>query len=443
MSNEVIDVQPTKELFIYMLTRDVKLEKAIIDLMDNSIDAALEKATGNDLSPFRIDITINKDEFMIKDNCGGIDIDIARDYAFKFGRPDFIDKRVGNIGQFGIGMKRTIFKLGKMAYVESQSQDTKFNLILDIDEWKKDAEDWTFNLDVDTLAEPVSIDNTYTILSVTNLHQEVSESFNIQNFINELKVETEEAHAYNLAKGLKIYINGDLLTFHIPVLKSTDEINILMNEYIFEKDTRDEVKVTIYAGISDRELTEAGWYVYCNNRLLVTANQNLTTGWESNGIRKFHPDFAFFRGYVFFESKNGDKLPWTTTKDGINFNSPIYQKILLEMQNSIKPILDFLSNYAKEKSIINKDPENIEPTLSPAIEKLLDEGENINIKSITVPCKFNSPVYTATSPRKIGTITFSRPLSELNDIKKVYGLSTNKDIGQMTYFYFLENEMDE
>ncbi len=34
MSERDVNVQPTKELFIYMLTRDVKLEKAIIDLID-------------------------------------------------------------------------------------------------------------------------------------------------------------------------------------------------------------------------------------------------------------------------------------------------------------------------------------------------------------------------------------------------------------------------
>lgn len=442
MIKEGIDVQPTKELFIYMLTRDVKLEKAIIDLIDNSIDAAINNAIDGDLNPFNINITINENEFSINDNCGGIDIEIAREYAFKFGRPDTIDKRVGNIGQFGIGMKRTIFKLGKICDIVSQSKSSKFYLKLDIDQWKVDPDDWTLELNTEMLSPPLSLAETYTNIKITNLNKEVSDSFKIQNFINELKLETEEAHAYSLAKGLNISINGDLLTYHVPVLKCTDEINILMKEYLFDENSEDEVKVKIYAGIYERELTEAGWYVYCNNRLLVSANQNLTTGWESNSIRKFHPDFAFFRGYVFFESKNGDKLPWTTTKDGINFNSEIYQKILLEMQNNIKPILDFLSNFAKEKSLVKNDPEKVEPILSPAITKLLETGDNIDIKSITMQSEFISPTYSLTAPRKIGTITFSRPLSELNNIKKVYGISTNKEIGEMTYRYFLENEME-
>lgn len=442
MPDEKINVQPTKELFIYMLTRDVKLEKAIIDLIDNSIDAAINNALNDDLSPFTINITINKDEFIINDNCGGIDIKTAKEYAFKFGRPETVDKKVGNIGQFGIGMKRTIFKLGKMCQIESQSLNTKFNLTLDIEQWKIDPDDWTLQLNAENFQTPIPLKDTYTNIHITNLNKEVSANFIIQNFINELKLEIKEAHAYSLAKGLNIFVNGDRLSYNVPVLKSTDEINILMKNYVFDKDTEDEIKITLYAGIQKRDLTEAGWYIYCNNRLLVSANQNLMTGWESNGVRKFHPDFAFFRGYVFFESQNGDKLPWTTTKDGINFNSEVYQKILLEMQNSIKPILNFLSDFAKEKSLVKNDPEKIEPVLFPAITKLLEEGNDVNIKTITISQEFKSPSYSLTAPRKIGTITFSKPLSELNNIKKIYGLSTNKDIGKMTYRYFIENEME-
>jgi hypothetical protein len=32
-----IDASPTKELFIYMLVRDISLSRAIIDLVDNSV----------------------------------------------------------------------------------------------------------------------------------------------------------------------------------------------------------------------------------------------------------------------------------------------------------------------------------------------------------------------------------------------------------------------
>lgn len=38
MSIKVIDASPTKELFINTLVKDVSLEDAILDLVDNAID---------------------------------------------------------------------------------------------------------------------------------------------------------------------------------------------------------------------------------------------------------------------------------------------------------------------------------------------------------------------------------------------------------------------
>ena len=34
------NADPTKDFFIHMLTRDIPLERAIIDLVDNSVDGA-------------------------------------------------------------------------------------------------------------------------------------------------------------------------------------------------------------------------------------------------------------------------------------------------------------------------------------------------------------------------------------------------------------------
>ena len=40
MSNNVIEGNPTKKFFIDMITRDISIEDAIVDLLDNSIDGA-------------------------------------------------------------------------------------------------------------------------------------------------------------------------------------------------------------------------------------------------------------------------------------------------------------------------------------------------------------------------------------------------------------------
>ena len=40
VQNKKVDASPTKGFFIYMLTRDIDVKPAIVELIDNSIDGA-------------------------------------------------------------------------------------------------------------------------------------------------------------------------------------------------------------------------------------------------------------------------------------------------------------------------------------------------------------------------------------------------------------------
>ena len=76
---------PTKAFFVRMITRDLTLEDCILDLIDNSVDAAWSKEGHHpmgldqdvDLSAYRIEITAARDRFVIRDNCGGMSLDNA------------------------------------------------------------------------------------------------------------------------------------------------------------------------------------------------------------------------------------------------------------------------------------------------------------------------------------------------------------------------------
>ena len=75
-----IDVMPTKEFFVDMLVRDIPLDRAIMDLVDNCIDGAkrLRGDGENAFSGLFIKIFISGKEFSIEDNCGGFSSDTAR-----------------------------------------------------------------------------------------------------------------------------------------------------------------------------------------------------------------------------------------------------------------------------------------------------------------------------------------------------------------------------
>jgi HSP90 family molecular chaperone len=116
---------PSKDLFINMLIKDITLKDAIGDLVDNSVDAAYKWAKRkNDLSNFKIHISLDKNHFEIIDNAGGIEENVARESAFKLGKPKNFKFDKHTIGQFGIGMKRAFFKLGEHITVRIHS--TKF-----------------------------------------------------------------------------------------------------------------------------------------------------------------------------------------------------------------------------------------------------------------------------------------------------------------------------
>jgi hypothetical protein len=78
--------------------------------------------------------------------------------------------------------------------------------------------------------------------------------------------------------------------------------------------------------------------------MVLEADKSEKTGWGVDHAPGFHAKYNHFLGYVYFRSKDVSKLPWTTTKEGIDRESPVYQAALAEMRILARPILDFLNN---------------------------------------------------------------------------------------------------
>jgi hypothetical protein len=126
--NGSIDVSPTKDLFITMLVKDIDLIDAIVDMVDNCVDGARRIRGKEDYEGLWVRIDVAGDHFTIDDNCGGIPVDVARRYAFKFGRPEGAEPTPHSVGRFGIGMKRALFKLGRQFSIESTAKSSHFSL---------------------------------------------------------------------------------------------------------------------------------------------------------------------------------------------------------------------------------------------------------------------------------------------------------------------------
>ncbi|MFQ3245596.1 MAG: hypothetical protein ACI9SP_002244 [Arenicella sp.] len=125
MDTQEANFTPTKRFFVDMLTRDIGLEDAILDLLDNCLDGVARSMKKNpddiDYTGFKAEITFDGKSFKISDNCGGIPTD-SIGYAFRMGKPkDVPSEELATVGVYGIGMKRSIFKIGNHCTIETQS----------------------------------------------------------------------------------------------------------------------------------------------------------------------------------------------------------------------------------------------------------------------------------------------------------------------------------
>lgn len=443
MDNMIIEASPTKEFFIFMLTRDVLLSRAIIDLVDNCVDGARRLRPSEGFVGLEISLQVSPDKFVVKDNCGGIPLDIAKNYAFRFGRPATAPSTQHSVGQFGVGMKRTFFKLGKTISIRSSTKTSRFSMRIDVDQWLREDEsvgDWHFKFEKVEENVVVPDDEVGTYIEVVDLLPEPKQSFNSPSFIRELELSLAQDHAIVIDEGLTILLN-DRNVFKFPLeLSSSDKIEPSYVEKQYYEGEEKPVSVKIIAGVTKREKQDGGWYVFCNGRMVLRADQNYVTGWgeqEGNKMPKYHPDFAFFRGFVFFDCEDASKLPWTTTKTGVDSDSWLYRTVRGEMIEAARPILAFLRELAKERSeVAQGDRESSE------LEKSIESSPIVSIGGISQQSTFNAPKSVPWSGPRMQKIQYSRLFDDVEAVKAHLGVKTFTDVGIQTFEYYREYELN-
>lgn len=443
MNANIIEGNPTKKFFIEMITRDISIEDAIIDLLDNSIDGATQ-INPNDLSGFIINIEVGGDKLCIRDNCGGFSLDRAQKYAFRFGRPEDAPTIKNSVGRFGIGMKRALFKMGKKFSVESQHSNEHFGVNVDVEEWcnkvkqlttqdgnSVEVDDWTFEARIiDTLNEEDG-----TTIIVTDLNEDVKSLFENEDFLNNLYVGITKMLCFSLIKGVKITLNGKLLIANCPELYVSENTR----PYYIEGDI-DDVHYKIVAGlgrIGDPKLS--GWYVFCNNRLVLEGDQTSLTGWGVNSIPKWHIDYVMFRGFVFLDSQETSKLPLTTTKKGLDASSTMYRRILPHMRNSMIRIISFL----KAITGLKEEANDYRKLIGETSEKMTVENVRVYSSQFVGEKSFLAPELDMQKiAAKKDTIRVAYDVNKKTaDVAKSNAdVSSYKELGKTTFNYYIKME---
>lgn len=364
-----IFAQPAKRFFVEMLTRDIELADAILDLLDNCLDGAvransLKRGKLNALRPYEgywAKITLDADHFRIEDNCGGIPLDLARNYAFRFGRQDADrDKHLPTVGVYGIGMKRALFKLGTDCKVLSNHSEGAFGVHID-EEWINGDDQWVLQMD-----RTAKVPNDRGVsIEVRDLHPHIQWQFDPKkgNFAEQIRSKVRDHYSYILKKGFLVSVNDvpvDPVTIQTLIAKTTDFKNeSAIAPYLYQTE-HDGVKVQLVMGMYERFPSEsdldeyadgkrskhtAGWTVVCNDRVVVSNDTTHVTGWGEAGVPAYHSQFVMLSGIVEFNSNDASKLPVTTTKRGVDLSSPLYADVKDVMRDALKHFTSFTNRW--------------------------------------------------------------------------------------------------
>lgn len=443
LNNNRIEAHPTKELFISMLIRDIKLTDAIADLVDNCIDGAKNIRPDNDYRDLQIKIDLDENAFTIYDTCGGFSAQIARDYAFRFGRDVNAPSVSHSIGQFGIGMKRALFKIGNSFHIESYSETSKFSIKIDVDTWKKNKDDWNFEFESFEENLNIPVKERFTKITITDLREDVKNQFRTQNFIKTLREDLSLTYMYSIEKKLQIMLNQTKLKQRDLGFLLIDKMKIGSWENTFDNGVSVKVKV----GVAKDDLKEGGWYIFCNERLILGKEQTEISGWSGKGAGegtpKYHDQYDRFRGYVFFDAADSSTLPWNTTKSGMDLDSPIFIKTRAKMIEMMKPITTFLNKIKAERDKQEKGFKTQAPTIV-----ALNSARPVSISNISpndIGQKFEAEM--AAEPKIVKEPDTYKIIYEMNKdkvkkVKEFLNITELESVGRKTFEYFYKSEIE-
>lgn len=369
---------PAKRFFVEMLTRDIELQDAILDLLDNCVDGAMRQNKNKEVDPkkpylgYKAWIDFDGISFTLRDNCGGIPLSVAENYAFRMGRQDLNrDPDIATVGVYGIGMKRAIFKMGRTAKVTSHTENSSFEVSIS-SKWLEDDDSWDLPIDdIEGTAEDYG-----TTIEVTSLKEGISRLLsNDTDFEKDLEKAISAYYGYIIEKGFEVILNQKtVVPLQISLIldqNAFSEKGEFMAPYAFKVEAEGvavELAVGMYREIpTDSEEDDAlagkpsteraGWTIICNDRVVMYADKSRITGWGEAGVPGYHTQFVSIAGVVIFRSADPSKLPITTTKRGIDGNSELYLGIKEHMREGLKLFTDFTNKWkraSQERSSLQK-----------------------------------------------------------------------------------------
>lgn len=131
-----VDFGMERQYVFGALTSDISTADCILDLIDNSIDAArrdiaqkggdtLENGLPASYFGYEIKVQLKDDEIVISDNCRGMDAELLSGSAFRLAARY---PQPYSIGFYGVGLIRAFWKLGNTGNLETDTGAEAFSL---------------------------------------------------------------------------------------------------------------------------------------------------------------------------------------------------------------------------------------------------------------------------------------------------------------------------
>lgn len=449
-----------------MLTRDIELADAILDLVDNCLDGAMRKNQNSKekkYTGFYARITMNKDEFIIEDNCGGIPIDIALSQAFRLGNTNFGKERnIPTIGVYGIGMKRAMFKMGAQSIVSTKTSNEQYNVVIS-PEWLENDNDWELKLE---MGESGLIENG-TKIKITKLRDSVARLLDDKTvFQSDLMNIISHHFAIVINKGFKIFLNEqeikpsltslmfDETAFHNDkgmapyiYINEKDGVNIELAVGFYRDLTTDEEDESFLESRNSSE--KAGWTIICNDRVVVYADKTRLTGWGESAVPGYHTQFIGIAGVVKFTSNDASLLPVTTTKRGIDGNNELYLAVKDYMREGLKTFTSFTNKWKSYGNNSNTVKNMASSTLPASSSELVEKIPQKKWK--TNPKDFGGKFYKPSLPlpkieNKVKAIKYSVEINDFNTVAEFLFDNLNisaSELGRQTFDKVLQEAKED
>ena len=313
---------------------------------------------------------------------------------------------------------------------------------VDVKQWLARKGDWAFEFDVVKEEEEFEDEELGTRIEVRKLRPEVANRFESAYFKRRLGDMIQSHEREFLARGLVVEFDGRTLGATELQVRVGGAFHPAVERFVYQRKSKAPVAVRIVVGVSDPAPSNAGWYVVCNRRVIVSADRSDYTGWGTVGdskerIPKFTNAYARFRGVVFFDCKDPRKMPWNTTKTGLDDAAVVWQRAYEKMRDHARSVVNFLNDMANEVAAYGSDGSPLLAALKS--ETKLVRVEEFGSRSRQFKWNQNPP---EVGPKKV-SIQYSKEEEKIEALKELFEVTSARAVGEASFDWAYETVEDD